>query len=257
MMIPPPQEQQQTLLPDDKAAPPFALESEPLDGLVLVQASPDVRGFPRRVSLYVIYCGELHTLRACKPEEAQVFLAKAQRLICWEPCGIPDEVSGLWYAPELVIPIWVRHWPKIKGCDLLALSEAERMALFQEEGGPGMTTTPEGQSAAEQAQVLEAISELTARWGYRDVTELLRQHLRDTPPEEEDQPTFEYLCVLQSPEGGPIYCRTSRRLFKELEASRNANMPYEEGCPAPDPRKHMWMITGGNFDLDDDEEDQP
>jgi hypothetical protein len=65
-------------------------------------------------------------------------------------------------------------------------------------------------------------------------------------------PGFDYLCVLQTPEGGPVYCRRERQLFKELEDARAMGHRWEQ-CPAPDPEENLWMIVG-NFDLDDDEE---
>jgi hypothetical protein len=109
-------------------------------------------------------------------------------------------------------------------------------------------------SPEERAQaVKDAIAELTAQWGYRDITELICQmnaaDAAEYPAEHREEQA--YLCVLQTPEGGPVYCRSSRRLFKELQAARATNTPYER-CPAPDPCQHMWMVAG-NFDLEDDE----
>ena len=109
-------------------------------------------------------------------------------------------------------------------------------------------------SPEERAQaVKDAIAELTAQWGYRDISELIRQmnaaYAAEDPGEYREEQSS--LCVLQTPEGGPVYCRSSRRLFKELQAARDKNIPYER-CPAPDPRQHPWMVAG-NFDLEDDE----
>ena len=100
----------------------------------------------------------------------------------------------------------------------------------------------------EQQQAQEAITELITKWGYRDVTGLLRLVY-----EQEAWGEFNYLCVLQSPEGGPVYCAQPRRLFKELTKARNLNVQYEM-CPAPDPKANLWMIVG-NFEVDEDDEE--
>jgi hypothetical protein len=91
-----------------------------------------------------------------------------------------------------------------------------------------------------------AIAELTGQWGYRDITDLVRR------VNEQEDLDFDYLCVLQEPDGSPVYCRRARRLFKELSAARAEGHRYEE-CPVPDPEKNLWMIIG-NFDDEDDDQ---
>lgn len=111
-----------------------------------------------------------------------------------------------------------------------------------------MTQDGDAQAQArqrEQETVTQAISELITKWGYRDVTGLLRLVYK-----QEQWGEFNYLCVLQSPEGGPVYCAMSHRLFKELTKARTLNVEYET-CPAPDPKVNIWMIVG-NFDDDED-----
>jgi hypothetical protein len=107
-----------------------------------------------------------------------------------------------------------------------------------------------------------AIAELVTQWGYRDVTELIKRvnaQLDAMEQDEEDRengpllPSFDYLHVVQTPEGGPVYCRQEQQLFKELDKARRGGHHYEH-CPAPDPVKNIWMIIG-NFDLDEDEEE--
>jgi len=108
-----------------------------------------------------------------------------------------------------------------------------------------------------------AIQELTEQWGYRDITELIRRvnaQLDAMEQDEEDRengplPGFDYLRVVQTPEGGPVYCRQEQQLFKELDEARRGGHHYEH-CPAPDPVKNIWMVIG-NFDLDEDEEEGP
>jgi hypothetical protein len=104
----------------------------------------------------------------------------------------------------------------------------------------------------QEPAIQAAITELTTQWGYRNISTLIaewKQHYAEQyPPEEADTTT--YLCVLQSPEGGPVYCKSEGRLFKELETARTRNEPYEQ-CPAPDPTHNMWMVVG-NFDIEDE-----
>ncbi|MBA2397057.1 MAG: hypothetical protein H0V70_30415 [Ktedonobacteraceae bacterium] len=101
-------------------------------------------------------------------------------------------------------------------------------------------------STQEQA----AIAELTTKWGYRDISALIvawKKHMAEQYREDADTTT--YLCVLQTPEGGPVYCRTAKRLFRELETAQARNEPHEQS-PAPDPAQNMWMVVG-NFDIED------
>lgn len=68
-----------------------------------------------------------------------------------------------------------------------------------------------GMSAPEQAQVIvNAVAELAER-GYRDVSDLVRPYYDGK---------FDYLCVLQQPDGSPLYCRTASEVFALLEVAR-------------------------------------
>ena len=106
--------------------------------------------------------------------------------------------------------------------------------------------------------IIIAINELTTQWGYRNITELLRKwyqyqgYAAFNSSYDSNEP--DYLCVLQTPEGGPIYCSSTKRLYQELQKCRSANRRYEL-CPAPDPTTQMWRVVG-NFELvnEDDEE---
>ncbi len=97
-----------------------------------------------------------------------------------------------------------------------------------------------------------AIAELTGQWGYRDITALIRRVNDQLDAVDGDMQRFDYLCVLQQPDGSPLYCHRERKLFKELNDARVAGHRYEQ-CPAPDPAKNLWMVIG-NFDLEDDED---
>jgi hypothetical protein len=123
----------------------------------------------------------------------------------------------------------------------------------QEEKGRAMQSNDVNQGRAEAVQA--AIAELTTKWGYRDISALIA--VINTLNTEEDpqyaDPTT-YLCVLQTPEGGPIYCKTAKRLFRELEAARVRNKPYTQ-CPAPNPEQNLWMVVG-NFAPDDEDEEE-
>lgn len=99
-----------------------------------------------------------------------------------------------------------------------------------------------------------AITELTTKWGYRDITALIAawNHYQAQQFREEPRSATTYVCILQTPAGGPVYCRTDKRLIRELSAARIRNEPYER-CLAPDPTDNMWMVVG-NFEIDDEEE---
>jgi hypothetical protein len=99
----------------------------------------------------------------------------------------------------------------------------------------------------------QAYQELLALWGYRDITELINQ-IDDQLQQQCQTERREYLCVLQSPEGGPVYCQRARRLFKELDSARRQGQRYEQ-CPAPDPVQFPWMVVG-NLTVDEDEDDE-
>jgi hypothetical protein len=106
---------------------------------------------------------------------------------------------------------------------------------------------------AQEPAIQAAITELVTKWGYRDISALIaawKQRYAEQYPEDADTTT--YLCILQSPEGGPIYCKSEARLFKELETARTRNEPHEQ-CPAPDPAQNMWMVVG-NFDIENEDE---
>lgn len=104
---------------------------------------------------------------------------------------------------------------------------------------------------AQSAAIAAAITELTTQWGYRDITSFIRgwetQQAQQYP--EERRQVIPYLCVLQTPEGGPVYCAQATRLFTELDAARLRQEQYAS-CPAPDPEQHPWMVVG-NFELDE------
>jgi hypothetical protein len=78
----------------------------------------------------------------------------------------------------------------------------------------------------------DAIAELTGQWGYRDITDLMRRVREQLDLE------FDYLCVLQEPDGSPVYCRQARRLWRRLSEARAEGRRYDE-CPAPDPEKNL------------------
>ncbi len=101
----------------------------------------------------------------------------------------------------------------------------------------------------EQMSETVAIQELVTQWGYRDITSLIR-----SVNEQEDR-EFAYLCVLQEPDGSPVYCRTARRLWRRLSEARAEGHHYDT-CPAPDPSRpeNLWMVIG-NFDCEDEDED--
>lgn len=92
-----------------------------------------------------------------------------------------------------------------------------------------------GMSAQEQAHVIRsAIDELTSR-GYRDVTELVRPYYKGG---------FDDLCVLQQPDGSPVYCRAASEVFALLQIARST---YTVGTqPAADPSHEVWRVVG-NF----------
>lgn len=116
--------------------------------------------------------------------------------------------------------------------------------------------TNETNTQEQEPAIREAITELVTKWGYRDISALIaswKQYLAEQYPEEPTDITT-YLCILQTPEGGPVYCRSTKRLFRELETARSRNEPYAE-CPAPDPAQHMWMVAG-NFEIEDEDEDE-
>lgn len=109
-------------------------------------------------------------------------------------------------------------------------------------------------SAYSPQAIAEAINELLSRWGYREITQLVEDYYRSIDPEKE--PEY-YLCVLQTPEGGPAYCRSARRLLKEVEKARAAGTEYAQ-CPAPRPEDHMWMVVGNFSEAEEDEvRDEP
>lgn len=121
---------------------------------------------------------------------------------------------------------------------------------LQQGKGTGMQTNE--MNTQEQA-IQAAMSELVTRWGYRDISALITAwKLHDAEQSPEEAETSTYLCVLQTPEGGPVYCRTAKRLFRELVAAQARNEPHEQ-CPAPDPAHQMWMVVG-NFDIEDEDE---
>lgn len=104
-------------------------------------------------------------------------------------------------------------------------------------------------SQEERAQAIQdALIELTTTWGYRDVTALIRQAHAADAAEYPGTDREDYLCVLQTPQGGPVYCRSSSRLSEELQKARDRNTPYA-CCPAPDPSVH----PRSNFDLEEKE----
>jgi hypothetical protein len=88
-----------------------------------------------------------------------------------------------------------------------------------------------------------AIQELTQQWGYRDITELIRRVYE----QQLDEPfSFDYLCVLQQPNGEPFYCPSERLLWSELNDARAEGHGYEQ-CPAPEPEQQLWLVVG-NFE---------
>jgi hypothetical protein len=99
--------------------------------------------------------------------------------------------------------------------------------------------------AVSQTTIDAAVNKLVTQWGYRLITELIEayyQHLG-----EECEP---YLAILQTPEGGPVYCRDATRLCKELDRARTTGIRYTS-CPAPRPEEQMWLVIG-NFETEED-----
>lgn len=119
-----------------------------------------------------------------------------------------------------------------------------------------MTVLTHYMSAAEaQAyspeKLTEAIGELCSRWGYRDITALMTDWYQQQEQEHpEDCHEKIYLAILQTPKGGPVYCRTAKRLLQELGTAREAGVEYPE-CPAPSPEGNMWLVVG-NFEVEED-----
>lgn len=104
--------------------------------------------------------------------------------------------------------------------------------------------------------VQAVLTELVTTWGYRDISSFIAQQRKSFTEDAPDcADSITYLCVLQEPKGGPIYCRSAKRLFKELEVARTRNESYRQ-CPAPDPAApgNLWMVIG-NFEIDDEEEE--
>jgi len=82
-----------------------------------------------------------------------------------------------------------------------------------------------------------SIDELTQRWGYRDITQVIQTEYERlgaplTDPATNERPCF--LCVLQTPEDDTVYCWKTARLFEELAMARARGQEYSH-CPAPDP----------------------
>lgn len=100
-----------------------------------------------------------------------------------------------------------------------------------------------------EQQIQEIIAELVSTYGYRNITELIKAH-RLAHAEPGEISTFQYLCVLQTPKGGPRYCKHARALLAEQHIAREAGQHYET-CPAPDPRENIWMVAG-NFEIDEE-----
>jgi len=221
-----------------------------------------LRGLQEQLGEIGVASASFNEQQEVQPRDEQ----QARRVECLVQCcrHFADDSMGMW-AAFLNDGTWPRlmTWA-VRGLDeVLARvvpDHAQQVTAAQLSASSGVSELlcswylDARMSLEERAQaVKDAIAELTARWGYRDITELICQmNAADAagyPGERREEQV--YLCVLQTPEGGPVYCRSSRRLFKELQAARDKNTPYEH-CPAPDPRQHPWMVTG-NFDLEDDE----
>lgn len=106
-------------------------------------------------------------------------------------------------------------------------------------------------------EVQSAIHELCGKYGYRDISALIAvdtlQFAAEFPQLFRDDVPEAYVCILQTPEGAPIYCRTQERLFQELARAQDGGKFYKS-CPVPDPRENMWMVVG-NFESEKEDFD--
>jgi hypothetical protein len=119
-----------------EAGPTPPMIGKLLNGLFLLEAGPEAWGFPRQVAIYVMYHDEMFLLSVCEPDEVRALLGdSAQRLITWQPCGLSDDVSGVWHVPSFAVPGWVRNWPTIKNATKLTQEEGEGQPEPGEEGG--------------------------------------------------------------------------------------------------------------------------
>lgn len=109
----------------------------------------------------------------------------------------------------------------------------------------GETQPPPGLPiVVSQVAIDAAVNELVTQWGYRLITELIKVYYRRL-----GEVCESYLAILQTPEGGPVYCRDATRLFKELDGARATAIRYTS-CPAPRAEEHMWLVIG-NFEMEE------
>jgi hypothetical protein len=121
----------------------------------------------------------------------------------------------------------------------------------------GMSTRANQECIEPSERAQEALIELTERWGYRDITGIVKVEY-----ERLERPLFDpatrarprFLCVLQTPEGGPVYCFQPAQVIGELDNARAKGREYPQGCPAPDPAdpKNLWLVVPTFFDCSKD-----
>jgi len=90
--------------------------------------------------------------------------------------------------------------------------------------------------------ITAALTELVTRWGYRDITTLMMERYQQ---QEQEHPEEIYLAILQTPEGGPVYCKSASRLLQALKEARETGVEYTE-CPASSPIDNRWLVAGNS-----------
>lgn len=126
--------------------------------------------------------------------------------------------------------------------DLINTLASLRYTLSYRRQFPHVPTDPHEQ----QQMAREAVTELVTRWDYRDVTRQVQDWYTHDAQVTGTPCTFAYLCVLQRPDGNPVYCRTLQRLLATLDEARR----LQRVRTAPEPEAMpLWTLIG-NFDLE-------
>jgi hypothetical protein len=129
--------------------------------------------------------------------------------------------------------------------DLINTLASLRHTLSHRRQFPHVPTNPHEQ----QQMAREAVAELVTRWDYRDVTRQVQDWYTHDARATGTPCTFAYLCVLQRPDGNPVYCRTLQRLLATLDEARR----LQRVRTAPEPEAMpLWTLIG-NFDLEPEE----
>jgi hypothetical protein len=172
----------------------------------------------RRIDQLVQRCQYVH--RDCIGVSA-AFLQDGtwRRLMTWAVRGLDEALSHA--APDLASPFPLSQLSHQSGI-------SERICGWYLDAGMSMQ---------EQAQVIKrAVAELADR-GYREVTALVRAGYGEGE--------FTSLCVVQEPDGSPVYCRTASEVFTLLQTAQFTSALGTQ--PAPDPSGELWRVVG-NFD---------